>query len=434
MTFLLAGVLLGAAFLDAHAQPLAWVGLVVLTVAFQRARSTREALVGGFAALLTKQGLGLFWMLPTQARFLELTGPQALGLCALMHASMTGLLFIPVAVGVLSRRWLPVRWWLPGAWASGEALLEWVSGAGMGHLLHSQWAVRPVLHGLAYLGWFPVLLLVLYACAAVGDAWVKRAPKALCIPLAIALGLFLLPPIPVPEAPLRGVAAMHLVTAGQVPSTLPEGVELIIWPEASIRGKHRLPEGPQPRGVHLATFTPTLGTHHLVGLTLKTPEGHLNAVASVDPDGNVLATRGKSLLVPVGERPFGGVPVLNGLGLIPGRAPPLLPVASTRVVAIICYEVFSRTLVMQGQLAGGELLAVLVSDRPLAGSRIAMEQSLGVVLLRAVEFQLPAVRASLGGISALVSPDGRILAASGPEHGERVLTSSVVPTGPGHRD
>ncbi|MFP2932042.1 nitrilase-related carbon-nitrogen hydrolase [Pyxidicoccus sp. 3LG] len=100
--------------------------------------------------------------------------------------------------------------------------------------------------------------------------------------------------------------------------------------------------------------------------------------------------------------------------------------ASSRVVTVICYEVFSRSLVLRGTQAGGELLAVLVSDRPLAGSRIAMEQSLGVVLLRAVEFQLPAVRASLGGISALISPDGRILARSEPGHSELLLASDAA--------
>jgi apolipoprotein N-acyltransferase len=420
--FLLAGALLGAAFLDAYAQPLAWAGLVLLTVAFHRAKTRRQALAGAFAALLLKQSLGLFWMLPTQVGFLKLSWLEALGLCALMHVAMTALLFLPVAAGALLQRWLPVRWWLPGAWAAGEALLEALSGAGMGHLLHSQWAIQPVLHGLAYLGWFPVLLLGLYACASVGDALVARSPRALCIPGALAAFLLLLPPIPVPADPLRGIAAMHLATAGDTVPTPPAGVELIVWPEASIRGRHRLPEGPQPEPSRLPTFTPAGGAHHLIGLTLRTPEGHLNAAATVDPEGRVLATRGKSVLVPVGERPYGGVPVLNGEGLAAGRVPPLLTAATTRVVVVICYEVFSRGLVQRGKQSGGELLAVLVSDRPLAGSRIAMEQSLGVVRLRAVEFHLPAVRASLGGLSALIAPDGRVLALGTPAHSALLVT------------
>ncbi|HEX8700895.1 MAG TPA: nitrilase-related carbon-nitrogen hydrolase [Myxococcaceae bacterium] len=412
------------AFWDERAQPLAWVGLVVLTLAFHRAGLPRRALAGGFMALLLKQVVALYWMLPTQVQFLKLTWLTGLGICLLMFVLMVGILFAPLAVGILLQRWLPIRWWLPVAWAVGEVLLEHLSGAAMGHWLHSQWAMRPVLHSLAFLGWFPTLLLGLYTCASMGDAIAARSPRALCAPLALTAFLLLLPPIPVPEDPLRGIAAMNLATASQVPTELPAGVELLVWPEASVRGRHRLSEGPQRTGARLSTFTPPFKAHNLIGLMLKTPEGNLNAAAAVDPEGVVHATRGKSVLVPVGERPFWGMPVLNGEGLSPGRQRPLLSVASTRVVPLICYEAFSRTMVMSGKQSGGKVLAVLASDRPLAGSRIAIEQSLGVVLLRSVEFQLPAVRASLGGISALMSPDGRILARSSLGRSEVLVTSA----------
>jgi len=434
MRFALAGVLLGVAFWDARAQPLAWVGLVVLTLAFHRASSPRQALLGGFVTILLKQAVALYWMLPTQVHFLKLTWMSGLGICSLMFVLMTAILLAPMAVGIFSQRWLPIRWWLPGAWAAGEVLLEHLSGAAMGHLLHSQWAMRPVLQGLALLGWFPILLLGLYTSASIGDAIAARASRALCVPLALVAFLLLLPPIPVSKDPLKGLAAMHLVTVAQVPTELPPGVDLLIWPEASIRGRHRIPEGPQLKPLGLSTFTPSFKVHSIVGVMLKTSEGQLNAAAALEPEGTVLATRGKSILVPVGERAFWGMPVLNGEGLSPGRERPLLSVASTRVIPVICYEIFSRTLVMHGKESGGAVLAVLASDRPLAGSRIAMEQSLGVVLLRAAEFQIPAVRASLGGISALVSPDGRILARSSQGRSEVLVTSPYPSTFTAFRD
>jgi apolipoprotein N-acyltransferase len=98
--------------------------------------------------------------------------------------------------------------------------------------------------------------------------------------------------------------------------------------------------------------------------------------------------------------------------LVASQARPLLSLAGRKVIPLICYEAFSRTTALRGREAGGELLAVLASDLPLAGSRFAIDQAIGGVVLRAAELHMPAVRASLGGVAVVVSSDGRVLARS----------------------
>jgi apolipoprotein N-acyltransferase len=100
--------------------------------------------------------------------------------------------------------------------------------------------------------------------------------------------------------------------------------------------------------------------------------------------------------------------------LVPGEAPPTLGRGARPEVTLICYEVFSRSLVLEGKRAGGVLLTVLASDRAIHGSAVAMQQILGALVLRSVESGLPAVRASLRGSAALISADGRILGMTRP--------------------
>jgi apolipoprotein N-acyltransferase len=144
------------------------------------------------------------------------------------------------------------------------------------------------------------------------------------------------------------------------------------------------------RPVALRSFAFRSAVEHVMGIALRLPGGGvMNAAAFVDPHGLMWATRSKSVLVPVGERPFLGTPALGG-GYVPGHALPLLAVGRRRVIPLIC------------------------SDRPLGGSRVALEQAVGALVLRAVEFHLPAVRASVGGGAALVLPSGEIVAQSAP--------------------
>ena len=50
----------------------------------------------------------------------------------------------------------------------------------------------------------------------------------------------------------------------------------------------------------------------------------------------------------------------------------------------------------------------MTSDRVLVPSQIAQDQYLAALVLRSVEFHVPAVRASMWGSAALVTADGEV--------------------------
>jgi apolipoprotein N-acyltransferase len=413
MIFLGAGLLLGGAFLDARLQLLSWLGIAVLAFALHRTRSRRKSCAGLFLAILTKQSVALHWLIGTQTRYLGVATALALALSLLTFFASAILLSAPSIVVLPFMRRIPVRWWLPVCWAAGETWLEELSGASMGHMLHSQWDLQPILRCLAYTGWHPTLLLIVYMGCCMGQAAASRSIKGLFSPALVVAFLLFLPKIPTLDDALEGVGVVHLASVTRLPESVPTGVELLVWPEQSVRGRHRLSEGRLSAPAPLEGFTRISATPHLVGVTLSTPAGMLNAAAILDSAGQVLSTRGKSVLVPFGERALWGIPILTGKsGFTPGHAPPLFLEGPRRTVPVICYEVFSRNVVMQGSKAGGALIAVLSSDRALAHNRIALEQSIGALILRAVEFHLPAVRASVRGRAAIVSSDGHLLEQS----------------------
>jgi apolipoprotein N-acyltransferase len=164
----------------------------------------------------------------------------------------------------------------------------------------------------------------------------------------------------------------------------------------------------------LMSFPLRIAAEHVLGLIIRDGHDYYNAAGHVNAGGELVATHGKRTLVPVAERSFWGFEALGERAFTVGRTAPLLEVGNRRVIPIICYEVFDRNAIADGIGEGGDLIAILSSDRPFAGKRVAYEQSLGAAILRAAEFRLPVVRASLGGISALIAANGELLASSQP--------------------
>ncbi|WP_223646516.1 nitrilase-related carbon-nitrogen hydrolase [Corallococcus sp. EGB] len=412
---LLAGLLQGAAFLGPAAQPLAWVGVACVAAAVHRAPGGLRAAGMLALAALARQVVALHWWVGTARHFAPGVAGAALTLAALGWAMTAAASQVPAMAWVLTpARRVPPRFWLPFAWAAGEAVAELTCGFSMTQLLHSQWAQPAVLNALAFVGWGPLLLLCLYASASVGEA-ASRRDLRLLTPAGLVLGALACAPATAPlDDALSGVGVVHLASSAHLPRQVPEGTSLLVWPESTVRGNQRLPEGALPHPVPLAAFADTqLPVAGIAGLTLRTEGHYLNAAGAFDAEGRLTQSRGKAVLVPVGERAFLG---LRGSGepLTPGTAVPRLSVAGRSVVPLICYEAFSRPTALQGQAAGGTLLAVLASDLPLVGSHFAQEQAVGAVILRAVEQHLPAVRASLAGPAVIVSSDGRVLARSEP--------------------
>jgi apolipoprotein N-acyltransferase len=163
----------------------------------------------------------------------------------------------------------------------------------------------------------------------------------------------------------------------------------------------------------------------LVGAILDGPgPNHVrNAGIVWDPVTGPGASYVKRHLVPFGEY----IPLRSLIGgwagrfslipydFAPGHRPGVLTVGPARVGDVICFEVTFDGPVRDVVVGGGQLLVVQTNDATFetpgsSGAGGESAQQLAVAQLRAVEHGRSVVVASTSGVSALIRPDGRIVA------------------------
>ena len=182
-----------------------------------------------------------------------------------------------------------------------------------------------------------------------------------------------------------------------------------------------------PRATSLGAFLRETGTPLLLGAPLQ-PEGaagYENAALLLSPDGRLLGRYGKQQLVPIAERvPFWRVEAVRrffetALGLTegwtPGRGPvvqavPLAAGRQARVATPICFEDAFPDLCRRLVRSGAE---VLVNMTNVSWSRraSAMVQMIVAARFRSVENGCALIRATNGGVSAVIDPRGQIVAS-----------------------
>lgn len=452
LTALAGGLTLAAAFPPAGIWPLSAVGPAMLIVALwqQRARTAVAAgAVFGFAfffPLLAWLG-NVAWYVWTALAVVE------------------AVIFAVLTVG----QWLLLRlraWPLAvaGWWVAAEAVRDrwpW-EGFPWGRLVMSQ-ASAPTARWVAVGG--PPFLTFLIALTAACLAWLALGPVraarqpappssirartwpavALVVTAALCTCGTLLPADPgtsgqptavvaaiqgdVPHARnlpnlLRAttvtqnhVAATYrlatLVANGRLPAP-----DLVIWPENSTDQDPRF--SPYIYDL-IAGAVATLGRPVLVGALLQDPVRNTGQLWL--PGKGPVATYVKRRLVPFGEViPFRGIldkitslPSLNPVNFTPGHKAVVFRVGKIRLGDVICYEVGFDGLVTSEVAAGANLLAVQTNDADfeLDGQTGETLQQLAMARIRAIEHDRSVVVASTTGISAIIAPDGRLLASTG---------------------
>jgi len=158
----------------------------------------------------------------------------------------------------------------------------------------------------------------------------------------------------------------------------------------------------------------------LVGAVLQDPVR--NAGQLWLPGKGPVATYVKRRLVPFGEViPFRGLldkvtslPSLQPVDFTPGHRAVVFHVGKIRVGDVICYEVGFDGLVSSEVAAGANLLTVQTNDADfeLDGQTGETLQQLDMARIRAIEHDRAVVVASTTGISAIIAPDGSLLASS----------------------
>jgi apolipoprotein N-acyltransferase len=450
LTALAGGLALAAAFPPAGIWPLAAVGPAMLIIALwhQRARTAFAAGavfgVAFFFPLLSWLG-NVAWYVWTALAVAE------------------ALIFAVLTVG----QWLLLRlraWPLAvaGWWVAAEALRgRWPWGFPWGRLVMSQ-ATAPTARWVAIVG--PPLLSFLIALTAACLAWLVLGPAtatptrarsavrtrgwpaiALVATAALCVSGVLLPAGSsgagqatavvaaiqgnVPHARtlpslLRAttVTQNHVTATNRLAGLVAAGrlaaPDLVIWPENSTDQDPRF--DPYIYDLISGAVT-TIGRPVLVGAVLQDPVR--NAGQLWLPGKGPVATYIKRQLVPFGEViPFRwlldkvtSLPSLQPVNFTPGHRAVVFGVGKIRLGDVICYEVGFDGLVTSDVAAGANLLAVQTNDADfeLDGQTGETLQQLAMARIRAIEYDRAVVVASTTGVSAIIAPDGRLLASSG---------------------
>lgn len=409
-SFFVAGILLGAAHLHAALGGCAWVGLAVLGAAAGRPMPPSQAVRAALWTGVLQYAIALHW-LPSALTRIGCAPVVALGCAALGWTLVAALARAPLAVVLtcVGPRTRPLL--VGGAIVGGEAIKTAFTTFALGDVLMSQ-SSPLLLRSLGLWGWQATSLWWMTALCWIG-AWLSQSGAATKLSAAVVAGVTpaaACPAGPSDPAALRGVIAVQLAdgwATARPELSLPPHAELVIWPEGAYPRPTALGEGTHHRRLPL-WGPPSPGVWHLLGLFGRARGGLLNMTGLVDPDGTLVWTRAKRTTIPLGERPWLGLPSL-GDTFLAGASPATVPLADRSIAALLCYEIYDRALVAEVVAAGVTVIALQSSDRPLRASAIAREQVLGAMRLRSAEFGVPIARASLGGEAAIAFPDGALV-------------------------
>lgn len=193
---------------------------------------------------------------------------------------------------------------------------------------------------------------------------------------------------------------------------------LMLWPETA------LPFWPDrsPQFARVRALAARGQSWLVTGAPTMTEDGasrqYFNSALLLTPTGNLAAMAHKRHLVPFGEYIplrrllFFLTPVVETLGdFTVGRRHEPLPAGPARIGPLICYESIFPGLSRDWVDDGANLLANLTNDA-WYGRSSAPWHSQAMTVLRAVETRRAIIRAANTGVSSLIAPSGRVLAAT----------------------
>jgi apolipoprotein N-acyltransferase len=452
---LAAGAALALAFAPWNLWPLAILAPAVLFALWRDATPRRAAWLG-FCFAFGLFALGTWWLYVS----IRIFGQAPLWLALLLMLGLVCIMALYHALlGWVVARSLPTRGWLamlvalPAAWTLIEWWRSWfLSGFGwlaFGYSQTDTWlAGFAPLGGTHFVSW--LLLVMAGGCVLL---WRGTRHERVAAVLVLAL------PWPVGAALQQvewtredGAPVEVAVLQGAVPQDLKwlatnrdttldlygglareaMGTPLIVMPEAALPD---LANNLLPFLRRLAADAGEGGSSLVLGILRAEPgaSGELEYFNSVLALGEEVAWYDKHHLVPFSE--FFPVPafVRSWLRLMSlpysdftrgARTQPTLPAAGLRLAASICYEDAYPATQRAAVLASTAL--VNVTNDAWFGRSSARYQHLQISRFRALESRRWLIRAANDGVSAVLAPDGRVV-ASAPEYERALLRASVTP-------
>jgi apolipoprotein N-acyltransferase len=450
------GVALYASFAPLAWWPLAVVGTAAILLA-ARGQSWRGGLAVGFAA-----GLGEF--VPLIA-WLHVVTPLAWIALALIEAVYLALLGSGLAMVVGRLPGWPV--WTACLWVGEELVRDrWpLGGFSWGRLAFSQGntpftgyaalagapavtfavALSAGLLAFAVLalrnragrGGLAGILAAVAGAAAVGvpllGLAIPRPTEGKSVQVAVIQGN-----VPHPGTHFLGraedVLNNHLAETAVLTAKVKSGElakpQLVLWPE---NASDVDPFEDAKAYAEIQAAATTLGVPILVGAVLQDgPNNASNTGIVWDPATGPGERYTKRHLVPFGEYiPFRGlISHLTNLttlvpeNFVPGHAVGTLTVGPATIADVMCFEVAFDEQVRDGVTHGGQLIVVQTNNATYMHTA-ETQQQLAMSQLRAVEHGRSVVVAATSGISAVIAPDGRVLAKTG-ELTPAIIDRSVV--------
>ena len=203
------------------------------------------------------------------------------------------------------------------------------------------------------------------------------------------------------------------VKAGQRPAP-----DLVIWPENSTDlDPFSYPAIYQ----EVSGAVKAIGRPILVGEALNNPQRNVGQLWL--PGRGPTTIYAKRQLVPFGEvipdrgllSHITSLPALQPINFTPGHTAVVFHTGKIRLGDVICYEVGFDGLVRSEVAAGANLLTVQTNDADFEvdGQTGESLQQLAMARLRAIESDRTVIVASTTGVSAIIAPDGRLIAHSG---------------------
>jgi apolipoprotein N-acyltransferase len=428
--------------------PLPVVGLSALTAG----RSGKTAAFVGLGF-----GTGFCWVM---FQWLRVFGPGAQEAVGLLES----LYFIPLGWGlarVSATRFAPV--WQACLWVGEEFLRSRYpfGGFSWGRLAFSQ--PDSVFTPLAAVGGAPLLTFAVALCGTLlwravvvsrrarvdGSAAGRRTGIWVAVFVAGALAVpvsGLSVPLTSPDSgtPLRvaliqgNVPRIGLSRADQMAAVLSYHVaetklladevaagrqprpDVVVWPE---NGSDLDPYADPDAQAAIAGAVAAIGVPVLVGAVIDAPpDGKrvLNRLIVWDPNTGMGQTYDKTHLVPFGEYlPFRDLltKIVKRFDQIPrdfqsGHDVGALDLGPVRVAAVMCFEVAYDGVVRDAVNAGGKILLVPSNNASYMRTGQTYQQ-LAIARLRAVEHGRWTMEVATSGVSAVIAPDGAVVAKTG---------------------
>ena len=434
------GLLLVAAFPKWNLGFLAWVALVPLLLAIERAPRLRSAFGLGYLSGVVFFAGTVYWVRLVMLQYGGLGQAAAAGVLVLFVGVLACFFgaFAALAWLLLALPGRHILWGLPALWVGVELLRAHLFTGFPWLLLGYALAEHLLLVQLARLGGVYLLSFVLVLFNT-GILLLARRPTrrrgmalaaAFFVLAAASVGGALLPPPPAPETAYLVQAQASLAEDWTMASVrkLLSDLEvrilaayarnrarpgLVLWPEIPASFYYHEDPGLRGRLHHLARQTQSYHLVNVIAFADAERQKPLNSAVLISPAGEFRGRYDKIHLVPFGEYVplkkvffFVGKLTAEVGDFVPGTRP--LPLGERHpLAALICYEGIFPDLVRQFSAGGAELLVNLSNDS-WYGDSAARYQLLLMSRLRAIENNRWLLRATNTGITAIVDPYGRL--------------------------